>query len=303
MQRAIAQLKPGIYAAEDFLDDDGIDTEPIPIRATLSIETDQISVDFAGSARQVQGPLNAVFAVTASATYYTLRALTDPEIPPNAGCYRPIAIRAPEGSIVNARFPAAVVGGNLETSQRIVDVLMKALASAVPSKAVAASQGTMNSITFGGVNSRTGDPFTFYETIAGGFGARSNKNGIDAIHSHMTNTLNTPIEVLETNYPVMVERYEIRRGSGGRGEYHGGDGLIREIRALEPMHFSILSDRRRIPPYGLHGGKPGACGENKLMGEGGASQLSSKASIELRKDEIVTICTPGGGGYGTPNEA
>ncbi len=251
MRAAIAQIKRGRYEAEDFLDDDGIRDQPVAVRVTVKVEPEKIAVDFTGSAPQVQGPLNAVFAVTASATYYTLRCLTDPEIPPNAGCYRPIEIRAPEGTIVNAKLPAAVDGGNLETSQRIVDVLLKALAPAVLEKAIAACQGTMNSVTLGGINPRTGEPFTFYETLAGGFGARADKNGIDAIHSHMTNTLNTPVEVLEVLYPVRVERYEIREGSGGAGKFRGGNGLIREIRALAPLSFSLLADRRKISPYGL----------------------------------------------------
>ncbi|MBI3460142.1 hydantoinase B/oxoprolinase family protein [Candidatus Acetothermia bacterium] len=299
MRAAIAQLAPGIYSAHDFLDDDGINEEPVPIRATVTIEREKITVDFSGSAPQVQGPLNAVFAVTASATYYTLRCLTDPAIPPNAGCYRPLEINAPEGTIVNAKMPAAVVGGNLETSQRIVDVLFRALALAVPEKAIAGCQGTMNSVTFGGVNPRTGEPFTFYETLAGGFGARPDKDGISAIHSHMTNTLNTPVEVLETLYPVRVERYEIREGSGGKGKFRGGDGLIREIRALEPMHFSLLADRRKIPPYGLAGGEPGACGKELLIRPGVETSIKAKGSIQLTPGDRVRISTPGGGGFGS----
>jgi N-methylhydantoinase B len=299
MRAAIAHLKPGQYAAEDFLDDDGFGDQPVPIRATVTIESDKISVDFADTARQIQGPLNAVLAVTASATYYALRCLTDPDIPSNAGCARPIVIRAPEGTIVNARHPAAVVGGNLETSQRIVDVLLRALSQAAPEKAIAACQGTMNSLTFGGIDPRTGEPFTFYETLAGGFGARHNKDGIAALHSHMTNTLNTPIEVLETNYPVRVERYEIRVGSGGDGAYKGGDGLVREIRALAPLSFSLLADRRKIAPYGLDGAMPGACGEDLLIRhDGRAQRLRAKGSVALHPGDRIKISTPGGGGFG-----
>jgi N-methylhydantoinase B len=300
MRVALARLKPGKYCAEDFLDDDGISEEPVPIRATIHIEAGKITVDFSGSAPQVKGPLNAVLAVTASATYYTVRCLTDPEIPPNAGCYRTIEVSAPPGTIVNAAFPAAVVGGNLETSQRIVDVLMRALAPAVPDKAIAACQGTMNSITFGGLNPRTGEPFTFYETLAGGFGARPDRDGISAIHSHMTNTLNTPIEVLESNYPVRVERYERREQSGGLGKHRGGDGLIREIRALAPMQFSLLADRRRRAPYGLQGGEPGACGDDTIHFLGASKKIKAKGSHNLEADSVVSIRTPGGGGYGKP---
>jgi len=298
MRAAISKMKPGRYEAEDFLDDDGIDDQPVAVRVTVTVEPERITVDFSGSVPQVRGPLNAVFAVTASATYYTLRCLTDPEIPPNAGCYRPIEIRAPEGTIVNAKPPAAVVGGNLETSQRVVDVLLKALAPAAPEKAIAACQGTMNSLTIGGVNPRTGEPFTFYETLAGGFGARPNKDGIDAIHSHMTNTLNTPVEVLETLYPVRIERYEIREGSGGSGKFRGGNGLIREIRALAPLSFSLLADRRKISPYGLAGGRPGACGEDLLSRDEVTTRLKTKGSIQLKPDDLVRISTPGGGGFG-----
>jgi N-methylhydantoinase B len=298
MRAAIAQIKPGRYQAEDFLDDDGIDESSVPIRVIITVGSEEIIVDFSGSAPQVRGPLNAVFAVTASATYYTLRCLTDPEIPPNAGCYRPIEIRAPEGTIVNANLPAAVVGGNLETSQRIVDALLKALAPAVPEKVIAACQGTMNSVTLGGINPRTSESFTFYETLAGGFGARPDKDGIDAIHSHMTNTLNTPIEVLESLYPVRVERYEIRDDSGGVGKFRGGNGLIREIRALAPLSFSLLADRRKISPYGLAGGEPGTCGEDLLIRDEITTRLKTKGSIQLKPEDLVRICTPGGGGFG-----
>jgi N-methylhydantoinase B len=302
-RRLRAQIKTipdGIYAAEDALDDDGHGREDIPIRVTATVRGDELAVDFSGSAPQVEGPLNAPLAVTASAVYYTVRCLTDPEIPPNAGCYRPIEIKAPEGSIVNARPPAAVVGGNLETSQRIVDVLIRALSKARPERAIAACQGTMNNLTFGGIDPRTGEPFTFYETLAGGLGARSTKPGIDAIHSHMTNTLNTPIEILETTYPVRVERYEIREGSGGRGRYRGGAGLRRDLRALAPITFSLLADRRKTRPYGLAGGEPGAPGEDLLIKDGHETKLPSKGSVKLEPGDVISIRTPGGGGYGPP---
>jgi len=303
MRAAIAQLKPGTYHAQDYLDDDGVNDQPVPICVTVVIGSNIIICDFTGSAPQVKGPLNAVLAVTTSATYYTIRCLTDPEIPPNAGCYRPIKITAPPETIVNAAFPAAVVGGNLETSQRIVDVLMRALARAVPNQAIAACQGTMNSITFGGHNSRTNEAFTFYETLAGGFGARPTRDGISAIHSHMTNTLNTPIEVLETSYPVRVERYELREQSGGFGKHRGGEGLVREIRALEPMQFSLLSDRRKMAPYGLHGGQSGACGEDTIIYQDSAKTIKSKSSHSLPRNAIVKIQTPGGGGFGESLES
>lgn len=298
MRSELKKLPDGIYRAEDLLDGG---PEDLPIRVAVSVEGDEVTVDFTGSAPQAEGPLNAPYAVTASAVYYTLRCLTDPEIPPNAGCYRPIRIIAPEGTIVNARPPAAVVGGNLETSQRIVDVLIKALAEASPQRAIAACQGTMNNLTLGGVNPRTKEPFTFYETLAGGWGARPHKDGLSAIHSHMTNTLNTPIEVLESSYPLRIERYQIRAGSGGRGRYHGGDGLRRDIRALSEMTFSLLAERRKRGPYGLRGAEPGLPGEDFLIREGIKIPLPSKGTIRLKPGDLVSIRTPGGGGYGHPD--
>ena len=298
MRTEIKKIPPGVYRAEDYLDDDGRGHEKILIRATVTVRDDEMTVDFSGSAPQVEGPLNAVYAVTASAVYYTVRCLTDPSIPPNEGCYRAIRITAPEGTIVNARPPAAVVGGNLETSQRTVDVLIRALAPACPEKALAACQGTMNNVTFGGVHPQTGEAFTFYETLAGGFGARPFQHGIDAIHSHMTNTLNTPIEVLETFYPIRVERYEIRGGSGGCGKHRGGSGLRRDIRALSKMTFSLLADRRVIPPYGLAGGEAGAVGQDLLVRDDQEAQLSSKGTVKLQAGDVVSIRTPGGGGFG-----
>ncbi len=298
MRAELRRLPEGIYTAEDYLDDDGRGHEKIPIRVSVTLHKGQMRADFTGSAPQVEGPLNAVYAVTASAVYYTVRCLTDPSIPPNEGCYRPIKIYAPLGTIVNARPPAAVVGGNLETSQRIVDVLILALAGACPGKALAACQGTMNNLTFGGIDPRTGEAFTFYETLAGGFGARPQKKGIDAIHSHMTNTLNTPIEALETFYPVRVERYEIRWRSGGRGRYRGGHGLRRDIRALVPMTFSLLADRRKTRPYGLMGGEPGTAGRDLLIRDGRKIPIASKGTMQLETGDIVSIRTPGGGGFG-----
>ncbi|OGF55009.1 MAG: 5-oxoprolinase [Candidatus Fraserbacteria bacterium RBG_16_55_9] len=298
MRAEIRKIPPGVYEAEDYLDDDGRGNEKIPIRVSVAVQKDEIKVDFTGSAPQVEGPLNAVYAVTASAVYYTLRCLTDPSIPPNEGCYRPIRITAPYGTIVNARPPAAVVGGNLETSQRTVDVLIRALAQVLPGKAIAACQGTMNNVTFGGIHPRTGEPFTFYETLAGGWGARPTREGMDALHSHMTNTLNTPIEVLETVYPMRVERYEIREGSGGRGKHRGGNGLRRDIRALSEMTFSLLADRRKMQPYGLAGGKPGAIGQDFLVRNGRKIPLSSKGTVKLQAGDVVSIRTPGGGGFG-----
>lgn len=294
MRYELQKIPAGTYTAEETLDDGS------QIRVRVTVSDGNVIVDFTGTAPQIERPLNAVFAVTASAVYYTLRALTDPEIPPNAGCYRPIQIVAPEGTLVNARPPAPVVGGNLEVSQRIVDVLLQALAPALPERVPAASQGTMNSVSFGGVNPRTREPFTFYETLAGGQGARPSQHGLHAIHSHMTNTLNTPIEVLETVYPLRVERYEIRAGSGGRGRYRGGDGLRRDIRALTRVTVSLLADRRRRPPYGLRGGESGACGEDYIIRGDREIPIESQGTYTLEPGDILSVRTPGGGGYGEP---
>ncbi|MBI1730442.1 hydantoinase B/oxoprolinase family protein [Candidatus Acetothermia bacterium] len=298
MRHEIGKLPAGVYEATDYLDDDGQGNEKLPIHVSVEIKRDSIHVDFTGSAPQVNGPLNAVLAVTSSAVFYTLRSLTDPKIPPNEGCYRPFSITAPAGTIVNAKFPAPVVGGNLETSQRIVDTLIQAVAQACPDAVMAGCQGTMNSITFGGINPRTGGPYTFYETLAGGFGARPDRPGIDAMHSHMTNTLNTPIELLETVFPVRVERYEIRENTGGAGKYRGGSGLIREIRVLADATFSLLADRRKTRPYGLFGGEPGAQGEDFLIRDGIQTRIAAKGTLHLKANDVVSIRTPGGGGVG-----
>ena len=299
MRAEIERLPDGTYAAQDVLDDDGHGHSDLTIRATLTIEGDELTIDFAGTAAQVDGPLNAPFAVTASAVYYAVRCLTDPTIPPNHGCYRPVEIKAPSRSLVNAEPPAAVVGGNLETSQRIVDVLIKALFEITPERAIAACQGTMNNFTFGGVNPDTNEPFTFYETIAGGVGASAHRDGPDGTHSHMTNTLNTPIEVMESSFPVRVERYEFRLDSGGHGRHRGGHGLRRDVRALAPMTVSLLADRRRSRPYGLDGGEPGATGADRLIQGDRETAFPSKGSRGLRPGDVISIRTPGGGGYGS----
>ena len=299
MRAQIAQLPEGTAAYEDFLDGDGITDDPIRIAARVTIRGKTVQVDFTGTAPVVAGPVNAVYAVTASATYFTIRALTDPEIPPNAGCYRPIEIVAPSKSVVNAEPPAPVVGGNLETSQRIVDVILGAFAQLCPQRVIAACQGTMNNVTIGGVNPRTGEPYTLYETIAGGFGARPNMDGVDGVHSHMTNTLNTPVEALETAYPLRVERYELIPGSGGKGRFRGGLGIRRDITTIDhTARVSLLTDRRRTQPYGLNGGEPGKAGENVLIRNGKETPLLGKGAVTLHAGETVSLRTPGGGGYG-----
>ena len=299
MRHQIGQLPQGEASFEDVLDDDGVSESTIPIRVCVRIRGDRIEVDFSGTSKQVRGPVNAVFAVTASATYFAIRAFTDPEIPPNSGCYRPIDITAPEGSIVNACLPAPVVGGNLETSQRIVDVVLGALGKLAPERSMAACQGSMNNLAIGGIDPRNGKLFTLYETMGGGFGARPTKDGIDGIHSHMTNTLNTPVEALETSYPLRVERYELRPGTGGEGQYRGGLGIRRDMTCLaESARVSFLTDRRSTHPYGIEGGDPGALGKNVVTRNGEETALPSKGTVTLQYGDTISIQTPGGGGFG-----
>jgi N-methylhydantoinase B len=351
MRAEIDALADGSYRFEDVLDDDGQGNTDLPIVAEVTIDGDSVSVDFDGTAAQTEGPVNAVFAVTASATYYAVRCVTDPDIPPNHGCYRPIDIHAPEGTIVDPTLPAAVVGGNLETSQRVTDVVLGAFAEADPERVLAGSQGTMNNVTFGGIDRRSsrgsardgstgngsttdepvadgpaggdgdkGTPYAFYETQGGGFGGRAGLDGIDGIHVHMSNTMNTPVEVLETEYPLRVIRYEYRPDSGGAGQYRGGLGLRRDIGVRDGWAtFSLLADRRRHAPYGLAGGTEGApgdayCFEDALSSNGpiakattGArtesddgERLPGKVVRELAPGTVVSVRTPGAGGYGDP---
>lgn len=303
MSKKIKNLPEGVYGAIDYLDDDGLGNEDLRIKVEIEIEDDRISVDFAGTCPQVEGPVNAPVAVTESATYYSLRAATDPSIPPNQGCYRPINISVPEGSMLKPSKPAPVVGGNLETSQRIVDVIFSALAEAGIPSIPAGSNGSMNNVTFGSTAGNSSASYTFYETIGGGTGGRPDQDGVDGIHCHMTNTRNTPVEVIEENYPLRVERYELRPDSGGAGEYRGGLGLRRDIRVLEDgTEFSLLSDRRRYKPRGLNGGKSGRPGDDKLIRDDEEISLPGKVVRDLKKDDIVSIRTPGGGGYGKPGD-
>ena len=300
MRAALSDLPDGEYAFDDVVDDDGRGNVDLPVAATVAVDGESILVDFEGSAPQTEGPLNAPIAVTTSATYYAVRCLTDPEIPPNAGCYRPIEIEAPEGSIVNARPPAAVVGGNLEVSQRVVDVVLGAMAEAAPERAVAAGQGTMNNLTLGGVDPRTDEHYAFYETQAGGFGGRAAGDGMDAVHVHMSNTRNTPAEVLETAYPLRVRRYELRPDSGGAGEFRGGLGLRRDVEVRADAACSLLGDRRRHAPYGIEGGEPGAPGDDVLLRDGEERRVAAKTTLDLDAGDVISIRTPGGGGFGDP---
>jgi len=298
-RHAIASIPDGVTEAEDFMDNDGISDKPIAIRVKVTIRGDNATIDFTGSDPQAQGSINAVYAITASVVFYIFRTLVGLTIPSNAGGMRPLKIIAPEGTIVNARPPAAVCGGNVETSTRIVDVLYKCLAKAMPSVIPAASQGTMNNFTFGGVDPRTGQPVAYYETVSGGMGARPTMDGLSGIHTHMTNSMNTPVEALEHSYPVRVSRYSLRRNSGGSGKHRGGDGVIREMKFLTKAQVTVLSDRRKFPPYGLSGGHPGALGVNLIIRKDGREEnLPSKFTTWVEAGDTVSIQTPGGGGWG-----
>lgn len=297
-RKLLSDLPDGSYSYTDHLDDDGITNQPVRISVTIIIQEDQAIVDFSGSAAQQNGSVNAVYAITLSAVYYVFRCLLNLDVPNNSGCLVPIRVIAPPGSVVNAVHPAPVAGGNVETSQRIVDVLLGALSEACPDRIPAASQGTMNNLIIGGWDPRFSRPFTYYETIGGGTGANHGNHGASAVHSHMTNTLNTPVEALEYAYPLRVRRYEIRVGSGGQGKYAGGDGIVREIELLVDSQVTLLSERRKFPPYGLLGGQPGALGKNLLFESGDEKLLPGKGTISLHSGDCLVIKTPGGGGFG-----
>jgi len=299
MRHAIRSIPAGTYEAEDALDDDGISAAEVPIKVRIIVKDDSAVVDFSGSAPQVAGPVNAVEAITVSAVAYVFRCLVGGDVPASAGLMEPIKVIAPRGTVVNAVHPAAVAGGNVETSQRIVDVLFKALARAIPDRIPAASQGTMNNLTIGGLDPRTGLEFSYYETVAGGMGARPSLDGMSGVHTHMTNSLNTPAEALEYAYPLRVREYRIRKGSGGKGKHCGGDGVIREVEVLATARMSLLADRRKRAPYGLQGGKPGATGRNSITRKKGKKQsIAAKGSWDLEAGDRVRIETPGGGGHG-----
>jgi N-methylhydantoinase B len=301
MRRTIAAIPDGTYQAEDALDDDGINDGEIPIRVRINIKGEQVLVDFTGSSPQVAGGLNAVEAITVSAVSYVFRCLVDADVPASAGLMEPIKVIAPRGSVVNATHPASVAGGNVETSQRMVDTVLRALAQALPDRIPAASQGTMNNLTIGGIDPRTGAEFSYYETVAGGMGARPEQDGMNATHTHMTNSLNTPAEALEYSYPLRIREYRIRKGSGGKGRYRGGDGSVREIEVLAAARTSLLSDRRKRAPYGLQGGGDGALGRAFIIPAGGEKyELPSKGTWDLHPGDRLRIETPGGGGFGVP---
>ncbi|QTD94935.1 hydantoinase B/oxoprolinase family protein [Burkholderia anthina] len=299
MLRRLAELPEGTYEAEDCLDDDGTTSEPVPIHLRVTIADGRMHLDFTGSAPQRSGNINAVEPMTHSSVFFAIKLLTDPTIPANSGTFRPITINVPEGTFLNARRPAAVCAGNTETTQRVTDTVLRAFALVAPERIPAASQGTMNLIGIGGVDPRTGRPYTYIETIAGGQGGRPMGDGQDGIQCNMTNTMNTPIESLETSYPLRVERYELREGSSGEGTHRGGMGVVRTLRAIaHDARVSLQSDRRTYGPYGLHGGHEGKPGQNLLLSKSGTEVMPGKASFTLHDGEAVSIETPGGGGWG-----
>lgn len=291
-------IPDGEYSFVDYLDDDGVHDHPIKIEAIVIVDGDTMSVDFSGSDPQVDGSVNAVYAITLSCVLYVIRSLAETDIPTNAGCLRPITVITRKGSVVDAEYPAAVAAGNVETSQRIVDVLLGALSKAMEGKIPAASQGTMNNITIGGIDERTGRHFSYYETIGGGMGASSGQNGASAVHSHMTNTMNTPVEALEYTYPFLITEYKIRKNSGGDGQYKGGDGIIRRIKLLSDAFVTVLSERRKFCPYPLEGGQPGKKGQNIVVSQGEKQVMPGKFSRYMKKGDELIIETPGGGGWG-----
>jgi N-methylhydantoinase B len=292
---SLNDIQAGRYEFTDVMDDDGLGQRDIAIRVAITATADGIDVDFAGTAAQVPGNINCPLPVTAAAVFYAFRCLMPADTPACAGSFRPLRLSAPPGCLVNAQRPAAVAAGNVETSTRIVDVVLGALAKALPARIPAASHGSMNNLAMGESGAQS---WGYYETLGGGMGAGPRGPGLSAIQTHMTNTRNTPIEVLETRYPVRVRRYCIRRGSGGAGRHRGGDGLIREYEFLRPVQFTLLTERRLHRPWGLAGGGAGQAGVNQLNGE----VLPGKVQREARPGDRLIIETAGGGGWGEPDQ-
>jgi N-methylhydantoinase B len=299
MRAALSVIGDGVFEASDYLEDRH--GEPrIRIALRLELRDGQARLDYRGTSDQVDFPLNAVLGVTLSGVHYALRAVTDPTIPMNEGCLRPVQVDVPEGSLLNPRRPAPVSGGNVETSTRNAEVVLQALATAAPQRVPACSGGTMSNVMLGGTRP-DGRTWAFYETNGCGMGARPARDGIDAIHCHMTNTRNTPIEAIEREYPLRVVRYEIAQGTGGAGSYRGGNGLTRSIELVEgSARATLLADRHALRPPGAQGGQPGACGQHQLTHDGVQTALPGKVTLALEPGDIVTIQTPGGGGYGPP---
>lgn len=304
MRAGIRKIPRGRYAFEDYVEGDGITDDLIKIRATVQVEEDTVLVDFAGTDPQVKGPMNARISAARACVYFVLKAVIDPNLPTNSGSYRPIEVRAEEGSLVQARFPAALCNANILTDQRLVDVLLGALLQAVPERVVAACSGEMNLINVGGIDPRTGTYYNYVETYGGGQGALHNQDGMDGVHTHMTNTRNAPVEVIEQSYPFRIERYGLVPNSEGAGEYRGGMGMTREIVMLQDeTRFSLSADRRKIGPWGVFGGLPGRTSDCVVVSQDGKrKRLPSKITTTLKKGDKVILVTPGGGGWGDPKK-
>jgi len=306
VEAGLREIPTGRYEAEDVMEDDGFGNGPVPIRVALEVEDGGLTVDFHGSGRQTPGGINAVAAITASATRYVVRCvvqrLLGEPLPAGGGSMEAVVLRLPEGSVVDALPPASVAAGNVETSQRITDVLLRAFGRALPHAIPALSQGTMNNTTVGGLDPRTGERFAYYETVGGGMGAGPDGPGLSGVHTHMSNSLNTPVEALEHAYPFRVVRYGIRRGSGGEGLHRGGDGLRRDLRLLGDARVTLLSERRTRGPAGARGGGDGAPGRNVRIRDGEERELPGKVTFDARAGDVVSVRSPGGGGWGTPDE-
>jgi N-methylhydantoinase B/oxoprolinase/acetone carboxylase alpha subunit len=298
LRETIRSIPDGVYDFQDYMDNDGITEKPVKIQVEITIRGSRAVLDFSSSDAQVEGGINANFAVTSSAVLYVFRSLVEEDIPFNTGLMNPLTIIAPKGSVVNAQYPAATAGGNVETSQRIVDVILGALSKAIPERIPAASSGTMNNVAFGGFDPINQTSFTYYETIGGGMGGSSERAGLSGVHTHMTNSLNTPLEALENYLPMRINRYALRKGSGGKGRKRGGEGIIREYEFFVPTQVSIISERRTFAPYGILGGERGKRGRNLLLSQRKRKILGSKENLRVYPGDILRIETPGGGGYG-----
>jgi len=300
MRALLRGIPAGRWGATDHLEP-GADGRRPALRVTVSLRRGRALIDFTGTDLQLPDSRNAVSAITRSAVFYVFRCLAGSDVPSNAGCWRPLTVRIPEGSLLAARPPAAVAAGNVETSQRVVDLLLRALAPALPERIPAASQGTMNNLTLGG-RALDGQPFAYYETMAGGMGGGPGAAGLTAVHTHMTNSLNTPVEALEHALPVRLTRYAIRRGSGGAGLHRGGEGLVREFEFLAPVRVTLTAERRSSAPWGLRGGHPGQAGVDRVRARAAAKwrRIGGRSSLDLPAGSALRIETPGGGGWGSP---
>lgn len=304
VRAGLGRVPDGEYEAEDALDDDGFGHGPLPIRVALRVAGDSLEVDFTGTAPQAEGGVNAVAAITTSCVRYVVRcvveALLGETLPAGGGEMGAVRLVLPPRSLVDAGPPASVAAGNVETSQRVADVLLAAFSAALPELLPAASQGTMNNLAIGGTDPRGGEPFAYYETMAGGMGAGPGGPGLAGVHVHMTNSLNTPIEALEHAYPLRVLRYGLRSGSGGAGAHAGGHGIRRDVQLLGAATVSLLTERRSSRPAGARGGGPGAAGENVLVRDGVEQPLPAKATFDVRAGDVISLRSPGGGGWGAP---